>query len=261
MHLNQGKKMAEQKFLIIVEGEKAEVEVIKSLENAGLFPIGNQVIAYCGEIHQLFRLYEKLSHDDGLDTIGLLISKNVIAKNSKRDDFSEIYLFFDYDLQALTFKDDQNIKQIDEATGNKQIQEMLDFFNDETGNGKLFISYPMVESVKKCLCYKHLDDFIGCKISKNYESLVGFKKYAREHAYDKNCGFSRIDEAQWKEIVGFTCRKSNALTTQMKDFPSNVIEQESIFEAQQGEDIYLLSAFPLMLLHYFGAERLIEKLQ
>ena len=95
MHLNQGKKMAEQKFLIIVEGEKAEVEVIKSLENAGLFPIGNQVIAYCGEIHQLFRLYEKLSHDDGLDTIGLLISKNVIAKNSKRDDFSEIYLFFD----------------------------------------------------------------------------------------------------------------------------------------------------------------------
>ncbi|AUZ05235.1 hypothetical protein ADP71_17080 [Vitreoscilla sp. C1] len=252
--------MANQKFLIVVEGEKAEVQIIQSLKNSGLFPVNNEVIAYCGDIYQLYNLYKRLSEDDGLDIIGLLIAQKLISSTSKRDDFAEIYLFFDYDIQALTYKDDQGNKTINVDLGNEQINRMLEYFDDETGNGKLFISYPMVESVKKCLCYPDLDTFIECRVEKIYDYLSIFKQHYRQHAFDVNCGFSRIDLPQWIEIIDFSCKKSNALTTGNKNFPVDIVTQYDIFLVQKGRYIYLLSAFPLMLLHYYGSEKLQQNL-
>lgn len=201
-----------------------------------------------------------MSDDDGLDIIGLLIAKKLISPTSKRDDFAEIYLFFDYDIQALTYKDDQGKKTINVDLGNEQINKMLKYFDDETGNGKLFISYPMVESVKKCLCYPNLDAFIECKVDNIYDYLSTFKEYCREHAFDKNCGFSRIDLHQWIEIIDFSCKKSNSLTTGDKNFPVDIVSQYDIFLVQKIQYIYLLSAFPLMLLHYYGSEKLQQNL-
>lgn len=51
---------------------------------------------------------------------------------------TEIFLFFDYDFQESRLTLEEN---------NRHIGEMLEYFNDETENGKLYINYPMVESV------------------------------------------------------------------------------------------------------------------
>ena len=61
-------------------------------------------------------------------------------------DFSEVYLFFDYDFQN---------KNLELSEINSQLTEMLDFFSDETDNGKLYINYPMIESIR---CTRKLPD-------------------------------------------------------------------------------------------------------
>ena len=55
----------------------------------------------------------------------------------KSSDFESIYLFFDYDF----YKGDLDKK-------NDEVLELLEYFNEETENGKLFISYPMIESIQ-----------------------------------------------------------------------------------------------------------------
>lgn len=52
--------------------------------------------------------------------------------------FSQIFLFFDYDFQ----------NRLGTQKVNGILDEMLDFFSDETENGKLYINYPMIESLK-----------------------------------------------------------------------------------------------------------------
>ena len=64
----------------------------------------------------------------------------VILPKDKRLDtlFSQVFLFFDYDFQ----------NRIGAQKVNNILDEMLDFFDDETENGKLYINYPMIESLK-----------------------------------------------------------------------------------------------------------------
>ena len=52
--------------------------------------------------------------------------------------YDTLYLFFDYDFQ-------QSRKSLEE--NNQSVQCLLDYFNDETENGKLYINYPMSESL------------------------------------------------------------------------------------------------------------------
>ena len=57
----------------------------------------------------------------------------------RNSDISEIFLFFDYDFQNSQLS-------LDEI--NRRVEEMLTLFDDETDNGKLYINYPMIESIR-----------------------------------------------------------------------------------------------------------------
>lgn len=56
-----------------------------------------------------------------------------------REDFSEVYLFFDYDAHQTN---------LGKAVNEDVIRQMLESFDNETENGKLYISYPMVEALR-----------------------------------------------------------------------------------------------------------------
>ena len=56
-----------------------------------------------------------------------------------RDDFSEVYLLFDYDTHQT------NLGRKDDVDA---VAQMLESFDNETENGKLYISYPMVEALR-----------------------------------------------------------------------------------------------------------------
>lgn len=96
--------------------------------------------------NNIYELYNELQSFEGDGDIVSILKERFqqhddspFKDDIKSSDFSEIYLIFDYDFQNknLTLED-----------MNSQIEEMLDLFNDETDNGRLYINYPMVEAIR-----------------------------------------------------------------------------------------------------------------
>ncbi len=99
----------------------------------------------------------------------------------KSSDFESIYLFFDYDF----YKGDLDTK-------NAQIFELLQYFNEETENGKLFISYPMIESIQYT---KELPDsqFYTYTVKRDDSKGEKFKKSASpKSVFRNNCPTSLV---------------------------------------------------------------------
>ena len=127
---------------IISEGEKTEKQIINNLEN-NFKNFSNKIIflSYKANIYNLFR---EIKEDEDIDIISLLKEKQIKANKIRNDvenidvsninsnDISQIYLFFDYDGHT-------------ENASDEEIAKMLNKFDNETENGKLYISYPMVE--------------------------------------------------------------------------------------------------------------------
>lgn len=244
-------------ILIIVEGEEREGDVMLSFDNAGLFPKPTKKIVYAGEIYQL---YKKLENDNGLDLIGLLQEEGKLDINDSREKFSEIYLFFDYDPHSQIYRDENGKSHIHREMINSRIEKMLARFNNETEDGMLFLSYPMVEAVRICECFsKDLDSFLGCHI--DYQDVKRFKQHISEHSLCKSFDFSNIKEEDCKKIIEWHLIKVNYLIHHLKDMPEEVIEQSKIFSFYKcHQKIYILSAFPLMLQHYYGPAKMLEML-
>ena len=123
------------KTLFIFEGGKTEDKFVEKLEANFL---GERHAIKCVYDAEIYQLYKTIKAEDGFfDIVSLLKDRKAenaeALKEYERDSFAYIYLFFDYDAHS-TMADDY------------KIEEMLTFFNDETENGLLYISYPMVEA-------------------------------------------------------------------------------------------------------------------
>lgn len=134
------------KILLITEGKRPDKPLVEGLFSYYKKNKSNTdycIVEYSTNVHLLYENIKKEYGDDMEDIriITILSEKNKNFKY-KKDDFSEIYLFFDYDIHHYMFNDRLSIEQL-----NKNLKEMLCYFNDETGDlGKLYINYPMVES-------------------------------------------------------------------------------------------------------------------
>ena len=62
---------------------------------------------------------------------------------------------------------------------NRQLSEMLDLFNDETENGKLYVNYPMIEAIRYT---KELPDnhYFEYTVSRTSCHDAGFKDLAQQ---------------------------------------------------------------------------------
>lgn len=143
-------------ILFVLEGTKTESRYIKTIKEL-YFPNNVQSII-CTYKSNIYSLYDKLKKldifsennyngksrfDSDVDTISVL--KDILQnngddtlKNITQEDVSEIYLFFDYDFQQSNDTLENN---------NQKLLQMLEYFSDETKNGKLYINYPMIESL------------------------------------------------------------------------------------------------------------------
>lgn len=235
-----------QHILFVFEGERTEQLLSRKFIEYYFSDV--VTTAFCGEIYQLL---EKLKDDEfGLGSIDLFpllqeIPQNTPLKNYRRDQFSEIYLFFDYDPHASKACD-------------AKVQELLEFFTEETEHGKIFISYPMVEAVR-CLhegC--SADCFSNLSVPLNYGSAFkGFSSNYASHSFGKVHAWSR---QYWDEVVLRHCEKANFIVNGEPALPGTSIESHEIFEGQRryiGESgrVYVLGSFPLMLADYYGMEK------
>ena len=141
------------KIAFIIEGVKAEPMVIRNLQNKFFSKVEIEAIMLpaCTNV---YTIWKRLCDDDGETDVIELVKELSSEQNTKRvdqinsidfrslnkDDFSEIYLFFDYDGHNNNLPSDCNPNEI--------MKKMLETFDNETENGKMYISYPMIEAIK-----------------------------------------------------------------------------------------------------------------
>ena len=224
------------------------------------FPRSNDQVlcTFCSSIYTFFKRL-KDDYDGYGDVVDVLKSeKEKVDPNNeifkyKSADFAAIYLFFDYDF----YRGDIDTK-------NAQIIELLQYFNEETENGKLFISYPMVESIQYT---KELPDKQFYTYTVSREDSVGekFKKTARKFCHYEGYAYLK-DETNWKHLIWQNVCKANMLTTGNLSWPEQKddVEQIPIFNAQvekhvtKNDEVAILNAFPIFLYYYFPQERFIS---
>ena len=240
---------------IISEGEKTEKQIINNLEN-NFTTFSNKIIflSYKANIYNLFR---EIEEDADNDIISLLKEKqikankirndveNIDVSNINSDDVSQIYLFFDYDGHT-------------EDASDEEIVKMLNKFDNETENGKLYISYPMVEALKHLKKDKlDINNYlVEAKTRINYKNLVSLNT-----DYEN---LINLTKKNWLFIVSENLKRCLFLFELEKSINyavyNNIINQKSIFNKQldkyisKEEKVLVLSAFPFFLIEYFGEE-------
>lgn len=237
------------RILFVFEGKRTEKQIADNLTN--YFFNKNTIVqcAYCTDIYQLHR---EISEDEDLDTFALLKEKLQNAESLSaynRNDFAEIYMFFDYDGHA-TLADDT------------KIVEVLNFFNEETTSGKLFISYPMVEALKH---YSDAMDFKQKKVEA--KEKIKYKKIVSEECNKQLIDLTIYSKAIWIQLVDLHLKKMNYIVRDEYSFPTDNITQKEIFFKQLDKYINIdstvsvLSAFPIFLFDYYGYDFIVEFLK
>ena len=235
----------------IVEGEVREPQIIDNISKV-FFAHGNFKIITLPAEENIYMLWKKLKADDfDTDIIEVLRESNDDIKEQlvglSRDDFSEVYLFFDYDMHQT------NLGKEDDADA---VAQMLKSFDNETENGKLYISYPMVEALRdyntgvcgnKEACYVTIEQMTEYK---NVSSVRSANPHFREYDYET-----------WKDIIDVFAMRVSCLfgsvgTLDYERYsetarPYDIYVQEK--ERQNGE-VFILSAFPEFLVDYYGVK-------
>lgn len=237
------------KILFIFEGPRKENIITNSLTK---FFVNDNTIVTCAYCTTIYKIYADIAEDEYLDTFSLvkdIESNKDILKNFSRSDFAQIYLFFDYDGHASNASD-------------QKLNDLLAFFNEETEKGKLYISYPMVESLQHIVS---LDTMKTYKVAIN--DFVHYKKFV---SHNCNVGLKHITlytKEIWRIIIENHLMRMNEVVNNIYMFPLEIIDQQTIFKSQLEKYIIIersvvaLSAFPIFLHDYYGNEEMKVRLK
>ena len=256
-------------ILFVFEGKEREINIFNALKQ--LFFNSDEVIVEFTYNTGFHTLYKELK-ENGMSLFRVLQEASKKRENDTlgtytEDDFSEVFLVFDYDFHN---------KHIPLEQWNDNLREMLVYFNDETDNGKMYVNYPMVESIRytKQLpdkdYYKYTIKRDDCPKKKG-DPTSGFKHKAAAFSAYKGLDFIQINDNKtpaerkivhknWNLLKRQNVAKANYLCTGRNTYPrkKKLFEQLSIFENQcakyvQSEPccVSILNSFPIFLYEYF----------
>ena len=253
--------MSSAKVLFVLEGEQPEENTLARLQRAfpeELADLSEDLVKVIFKSN-IYSLYGKLKDDDGfLDVVEVLkeqYADDEELQNLDRDAVSQVFLFFDLDIHGLA----QPIEQSCE-----QLCELLNFFDNETENGKLFLSYPMVEAINICDVENGLmsDDRKLFSIGKCEND--GFKHFADDLNRDSkticraNCreNWLIISNANYEKAKWLMHLSSEELSSVLDQMQQAAILQHQQKLIKQDNVIATLSAFPFFLLEYVGVGKI-----
>ena len=262
-------------ILFVFEGkdDKTYFESIKRL----FFPAKSDTFV-CTYNSNIYSLYTKLKSHDALnemlevDTVSvlkeiLLEKGDETLKDIREDEVSEIYLFFDYDFQ----EDSRTLEE-----NNNRLSELLDYFTDETGRGKLYINYPMVESLRYTQelpdnnYWQYAVTRQRCQEEKFKHQVHEFSFYKSNLEYlvltikpaDDDTKIQQKEytvKANWLHLVTMNTSKANYICNDKNELLDEVNNQQDIFDSQLSKyvnteecKVAILNAFPIFLFDYFG---------
>lgn len=232
-------------ILLVFEGAKTEDKIFNTLKQYYFNNINKTIIRTTFNTH-IYTLWTKVKNDEFLDIFEVV--KNETQQNKielteiSRNDISEVYLFFDYDGHAKEASDED-------------LTAMLNHFNNETENGKLYVSYPMVEAVK------HIHDSIDFKmLAVEAKNNISYKQLVNNQTAYQD--LTKIQHDDWQKIFLLNIMKANFIINDKFEKPinhdTNIINQNSIFLSQlekyidQKGMVAVLSAFPFFVIDYYG---------
>lgn len=269
-------------ILFVFEGRKSEPKLFEALKEL-FFPKRTEqfICTYNSNIYSLYSQLVELDvfEDENIESSGSTVSilNTILQKNGDstlagiiESDISEIFLFFDYDFHESRLSLEEN---------NQHLNEMLAYFNDETANGKLYINYPMIESIKY---HKELPDaqFVDYTIARS--DCKQFKSIAHEFSFYKSLDYillsynsnesvekriARMNAAMknWKHLIDMNVYKANFICNGVNSYPNikTDIQQDKIYSNQLVKyanteqcSVAILNAFPLFIYDYFDVNKL-----
>lgn len=250
-------------ILFVFEGEEREPRFYRTLERLYFPRVNDNIICTFG--NNIYDLYNELiEYDECGDIVSLMRERLAERGDSTLDgirssDISEIFLFFDYDFQNSQLS-------LDEI--NSRVEKMLTLFNDETDNGKLYLNYPMIESISYT---KELPDNAYANYTISREECKDFKRLAREfsaynsldHILFKDGEIPTKDKYikvkdNWQYLKQMNVCKANLLTMGRCAIPDKKsdIGQLHIFNSQLSKfvkpsgSIAILNSFPIFIYEY-----------
>ncbi len=245
--------------LFVFEGVKPEKQIFESLKKEFFNETDKNMVCaiYDAEIYQL---YKEITADDDLDIVELIRerhpSNRVTLNGINRNDVSQVFMFFDSEFHAR--------RRVEDCID--PLMNLLSVFDNETGHGKLYISYPMAEALKDCNSDKG-SCFETCvrAIAENvrYKEKVGEKldfsdirKYTRKN---------------WLFLLVINVEKAFCLVKGIYKIPDYLefqeLTQEKILDSQiskfirVNQTVAVLSGFPFFLVEYFGKKLYLESIE
>lgn len=233
-----------ERTLFVFEGEGREKLYFQSLEQA--FFDGEQSRILVSFQNDIYELYKQLNAEDDLDSFELIKELNPLTKNRellanlRRDQIGQIYLFFD-------------MEPHDDQFDSQKLLDMLTLFNNETDQGKLFISYPMIEAIRDIDDHR---EYLTRTVK--LEDCTGgiYKKLSATRGNPIYQDARKIDKSIWQTLITANLHKANYLISgNCSQTP--VINQHPIAQTQLDyflprNEISVLAAFPIFLADYFG---------
>ena len=249
-------------ILFVFEGEKREPQLLENIVKH--FALGKEhiVCSYRNQIQSLYSLLDDLSLPEfeggAVDLVALLKQwhndhpDDKIHTIESSDDVSEIYLFFDLDPQD---DGDSLEKQLE------HVEKQLKVFDNETFNGKLYISYPMIEAI---FYTEELPDpnfasyTVEIKDCKDFKDIThAFTDYKSFQVPKNHRASSSVISKCWRDLVAQHVRKARALTElpEGKPSPKDIFIAERDKHIRPKSELSILASLPLFLYDYFGEKK------
>lgn len=249
-------KNRKKHIAIVYEGEKTEKALLEKMQEVFFKDITETVIfsfPACGNIYMIWSELKKNEFEiDVIDVIrGMNVETEKLLKGYSARDFSEVYLFFDYDAH------NDNVPKV---YRNKDIvNELLNAFHNETENGKLYISYPMIESMREISSgdEKYRSFYVSV------DNLENYKQYVSEELEFQN--FHHLTRKQWEVACRASVKRARLIVNFKDKIPTynyflKELTQQKIYKAQLKNFILLnkmvgvVNSVPLFLLEYFDED-------
>lgn len=260
-------------ILFVFEGERTEDLFVESLRKNILNKYAKRdVIVTCAFKAEVYQLYRAIEADEDLDIFCLIKdrpSNQAVLDEYNRDDFAEIYLFFDYDGHST----------LASSGGDEKLRAMLGFFDNETDKGKLYISYPMVEALRhitdcntfqslqvkckgsNCAYIESCEQQQACMLEPHYKNKVS------RDSIPQLCNVNSYTACIWRHLIKAHLWKMNYIVNGVYEHPQSIESQLSVFTKQYEKyinkkcpEVAVLSAFPLFVHDYYGNEKTKELL-
>jgi len=242
--------MAEKNILAIVEGARKEPQLLEQVFRT--YRHECQIYSYNANIYDLYDHFQRdygKDFDEDLDDLDFLLFLEEHEPDAEKrkifdNRFTDIILIFDFDPQ------DDRFSEI-------KIRKMMSYFDNSTEQGRLYINYPMVESVCHIKSFEddsYLDSIVKRSELGNYKERVNRESCCLDMTRYTKLEFSNIIKLNLRKtfkILGLDINqnsKGDLCGPLMK-----VLEYQLTFLNSEGW-FYILNTCLLYLYEYYGSK-------